>query len=148
MFEIREMEPGDLDGICRIECASFSTPWAKVMLAAAMRFSGSLNFVCERDGILAGYVFSRLTGTELHIINTAVEPSMRRQGVGTRLLRFLTDKARDKGALWAYLEVRKNNLAAIRLYQKHGFGIVDTIPGYYEDGSDAYLMAAAVGKRD
>jgi len=136
----------DLDRITEIEAVSFKSPWSKVMLAAAMNFSGSLNFVLEENSVLSAYIFSRKTGSELHIINMAVAPSFRRQGLGVRLLSFLLQKARDRDATWAHLEVRKDNLGAIRLYKKEGFVIIETIPRYYEDGSDAYRMTMDINE--
>jgi ribosomal protein S18 acetylase RimI-like enzyme len=38
------------------------------------------------------------------------------------------------------LEVRTQNTAAIKFYQKHGFIIQEAIPKFYNTGDDAYLM--------
>jgi ribosomal-protein-alanine N-acetyltransferase len=40
-----------------------------------------------------------------------------------------------------YLEVRVGNYPAINLYKKMNFEISRTIPRYYFDGSDAYVMS-------
>jgi len=40
-----------------------------------------------------------------------------------------------------YLEVRTTNYPAINLYKKMGFQVSRTVPRYYFDASDAYLMS-------
>jgi len=40
-----------------------------------------------------------------------------------------------------YLEVRVTNEAGVNLYKKLGLEVVRTIPGYYSDGEDAYVMS-------
>ncbi|MBN2379560.1 ribosomal protein S18-alanine N-acetyltransferase [candidate division WOR-3 bacterium] len=138
------MLPADLGRIAAIEETSFSAPWSLAMLAAAMHFSGSLNYVIQIGDEIAGYMFARLVSEELHIINLAVDPRMRRKGLGLKLLHDVLNQATLAGARWAYLEVRTANLAAIRLYQKQGFRIIRKHHGYYEDGSDAYEMGLII----
>ena len=38
------------------------------------------------------------------------------------------------------LEVRTNNINAIKFYKKHGFKKISTIKSFYQNGEDAYLM--------
>jgi ribosomal-protein-alanine N-acetyltransferase len=40
-----------------------------------------------------------------------------------------------------YLEVRVTNQAGVNLYKKLGLDTTRTIPGYYSDGEDAYVMS-------
>jgi ribosomal-protein-alanine N-acetyltransferase len=40
-----------------------------------------------------------------------------------------------------YLEVRVTNEAGINLYKGVGLEVTRTIPGYYSDGEDAYVMS-------
>jgi len=74
------------------------------------------------------------------IVTLAVDPDWRRQGLGARLMhaceaRFDLPRFR--------LQVRKSNAPAIRLYRRLGYAIVDTLPGYYGDGEDGYVMDKA-----
>src|SRR4030067_1421735 len=78
---------------------------------------------------------------EAHIATLAVEPEYRRQGIGRNLLATALREAAHIGMREATLEVRANNLAAQRLYQKFMFEIVGFRPHYYRDNSeDALIM--------
>jgi ribosomal protein S18 acetylase RimI-like enzyme len=52
-------------------------------------------------------------------INTA--PQWRRKGIGTQLVRTLLSWGKDHGASRAYLQVMKDNEAALALYASLGF---------------------------
>jgi ribosomal protein S18 acetylase RimI-like enzyme len=117
----------DLNAIAHIQAASPSaSQWepddylSLDCLVAALR----------QNGRLAGFVVSRGTGPgEREILNLAVDPGLRRRGVGLRLLE--TELNRGEGA-W-FLEVRESNRAAIQLYQAAGFRIVGKRANYYNN---------------
>jgi ribosomal protein S18 acetylase RimI-like enzyme len=54
-------------------------------------------------------------------LGMGVHRDYRRQGLGEALLRACITKAKDKGITRIELEVRADNLPAIRLYEKLGF---------------------------
>ena len=78
---------------------------------------------------------------EAHITNLAVHPDYRNRGIGSKLLGFLLEKAKNLGANAATLEVRTSNKAGQRLYEKWGFIKVGVRKGYYAyTGEDAIVM--------
>ena len=58
------------------------------------------------------------------------------QGVGSRLMEMLIEFAKKKGLASIYLEVRSDNLRAIRLYQKYGFEKIGTYRGFFKIGEE------------
>lgn len=54
-------------------------------------------------------------------LGIGVLPQMRGQGIGHRLIEHALDKALEKGIYRIELNVRSDNAAAIRLYQRFGF---------------------------
>lgn len=83
----------------------------------------------------AGFLVSRETAPgEREILNLAVAPDVRRQGVARRLW----ENERQRGAATWFLEVRASNQAAIDFYTRCGFSVCGRRPGYYhappEDG--------------
>lgn len=52
----------------------------------------------------------------------------------------LLDEARRRGCREVFLEVRAENTAAIRLYERTGFEVAGGRRGYYGRGADAIVM--------
>ena len=78
---------------------------------------------------------------EAHITLLAVHPNYRRQGLGELMLIALLKDAITRKLEWATLEVNVNNTSAINLYQKFGFKVAGTRPGYYQGtGEDALIL--------
>src|SRR5262249_11518023 len=79
-----------------------------------------------------GFLVTRQTAPHEHeILNLAVDPAHRRQGIARALLR---DALSQANADW-FLEVRESNVPAIALYRSLGFEQVALRPGYYSPES-------------
>jgi len=77
-----------------------------------------------------------------HITSLAVLPSYRRHGLAGDLMRSVQRAmVESHQAESASLHVRVSNAAALKLYgQSLGYEVKETIPSYYADGEDGYLM--------
>ncbi len=141
------MKAVDLGRVSEIERESFKAPWSKQMIKELCGLENAVCLVLDVDDVVQGYVSARIESDEipiLHVVNLAVAPALRRQGYGKMLLAGILKQGRDAGCEWSYLEVHTTNPAAIRLYQKAGFKIFRKRSHYYEAGSDAYEMGAAI----
>jgi [ribosomal protein S18]-alanine N-acetyltransferase len=90
---------------------------------------------------ILGYICFWLVAEEIQLLNLAIHPNYRRQGVGRYLMEFLLQQARGKKVLTISLEVRPSNQAAQGLYRSLGFRVIHRRPGYYgPEGEDALVM--------
>lgn len=139
--ELRPMRYEDLDAVLEIE-RSFSAPWTRDMFLQELRAGEvSENRVVEVEGEVAGYVLWWYVADEVHIVNLAVSPRLRRRGLARRLLEAVFARARTRRMCIATLEVRFHNHAAIQLYETLGFQRVAIRKSYYADnGEDALVM--------
>lgn len=96
----------------------------------------------------AGFVLGWVAADELEIIDLAVEPALRRRGIGERLLSFLIEETAAGGVATVFLEVRRSNGVAQALYKKLGFSEVGLRPRYYRGGEDALLFRCCLTERD
>lgn len=81
-------------------------------------------------------------GSAAYLLTLAVAPSARHSGVGTALITSAVRIARKARCRQIRLEVRVDNLEAIRLYTKLGFTRIGYEPHYYQpEDVDAYVMA-------
>jgi ribosomal-protein-alanine N-acetyltransferase len=137
---IREMQFDDLDAVCSIEHDVFPNPWPRVFFENDLESGNAVAFVAWADDRVIGYALGSCIDVELHITNIAVAPKYQKHGIGSRLLLKMEGVAVERGNMFAYLEVRTSNRAAITMYRKHGYDILYTRKRYYIDGDDAYVM--------
>jgi ribosomal-protein-alanine N-acetyltransferase len=101
----------------------------------------AIYLAADSGDVLVGYAGAWCYEGEAHIMNLAVAPDFRRQGIGEALLMELLRRTMEAGADLAYLEVRPSNRRAIALYRKLGFTEAGRRARYYRDtGEDAILM--------
>ena len=93
-----------------------------------------------RDNRLAGYLICSRYDRVWHIMNVAIDPDHRRQGMATALLNRLLERVGEDDARFT-LEVRRSNAGAIVLYERFGFKVAGLRRRYYQDnGEDAFVM--------
>jgi ribosomal-protein-alanine N-acetyltransferase len=137
------MREADLPRVMEIERAAFSHPWSEEMVRRELRheFSTVLLAIGGEAGTVQGFAVVWLVHDELHVLNVAVAPEARRQGVARAILDRVEAQGREQGARVAMLEVRRGNQPAIALYLSLGYREVGVRPRYYaEDGEDALVM--------
>lgn len=137
----KEMSREDLCAVAALEAASFSEPWSLESFHQAIESPHMYYLSAFLGENLAGYGGYVRSFEEACITNFAVDPSLRRKGVGSFLLNALMEQGRQQGIERFTLEVRVSNEAAIRLYEKYGFRSVGTRKNFYSfPKEDAYIM--------
>jgi ribosomal-protein-alanine N-acetyltransferase len=138
---IREMLPGDIPAIVRIERVSFSTPWSETSFYTEIYHRHALTWVVETDGSVTGYICIRRIVDECHLMNLAVHPLHRACGIAARLLEEMIAELTSAGDRSLYLEVRVSNRSARMLYERSGFRTVGIRKNYYAaPPEDAVIM--------
>jgi ribosomal-protein-alanine N-acetyltransferase len=86
---------------------------------------------------VAGFLVSRTVAEgETELLNLAVAPGFRRQGVARKLVESLL--AESPGVV--YLEVRESHRAAREFYNRMGFQEVSLRSGYYREPPEAAIV--------
>ncbi len=105
--------------------------------------SGGMSaWVAELNGEMSGVLVGRLAAEEFEILNLAVLPAHRRQGIASRLLDTALRWSRGAGSKRALLEVRATNQAAICLYVRYGFTACGRRSQYYQNPPEDALLFA------
>ena len=119
--------------IAALEAACFSDPWPESILQKELDNPLSL-WLCAMDGdTVAGYIGSQTVLGEADMMNVAVSPAYRRQGIGRALVLALCEALKTQmQATVLTLEVRDSNAAAIALYEALGFTQVGLRKNYYQ----------------
>lgn len=93
-------------------------------LFLVLGFSPAIAFI-RRGLALPGGVEAE--DDEYYIGNIGVHPSAQGQGIGSALLNFAEEQARKEGLPKCSLIVGSYNQDALRLYQRHGYEVVETV---------------------
>ncbi|HEX5799577.1 MAG TPA: ribosomal protein S18-alanine N-acetyltransferase, partial [Gaiellaceae bacterium] len=141
-IRLRRLELADLDEIERIEQASYPTPWSRSMFATELAKPSSLSLgAVDEAGELIGYLVLSRYVDAWHVMNVAVAPEYRRQGIARLLLDRLFEVTATDERRGYTLEVRVSNEGAIKLYETLGFKARGVRRGYYTDNrEDALIM--------
>jgi ribosomal-protein-alanine N-acetyltransferase len=138
-IEVRELAYADLPQVISVERRSFPSPWSVGMFALEMTKPDTIALAAvERDRTVGYLILSRFDRS-WHLMNIAVAPESRRQGIASILIVDAFGRIGERDPVT--LEVRPSNRTAIELYEGLGFESFGLRPGYYPDnGEDALIM--------
>ena len=142
VLEIRQVQPEDIFSVVTL---AYDTLPERYNPAIFNQFYESFPegfLVAELHHALIGFfVGTRIDQKKARILMLSVKKQHRRHHIGSALLvRFLNDMKRYE-ITQVELEVRTTNHIAIEFYKKHGFTIQETLPRFYQNGDDAYVMS-------
>lgn len=139
---IRQMEPGDIDAVVKVEALTFPDPWPKdIFHHEVVENEYAYYFVAELDGEVIGFAGFWAVIDDAQITNIAIVPKYRGYKIGEKLFDYTCRQAVRLGVERLSLEVRESNEIAQNMYRKFGL-----VPGgvrkrYYTDNQeDAIVM--------
>jgi ribosomal-protein-alanine N-acetyltransferase len=139
-YRIRRMKTGDADSVHHLVCGiPEAAQWTTKDFVQAAQ--GALDaWVAENDDEIAAFLISRRVADEIEILDLAVAPGSRRQGIASRLVASALEEARNEGVQRAFLEVRASNSGAIEFYGGAGFRAIGSRKRYYTNPPDDALL--------
>ncbi|MDO9452521.1 MAG: GNAT family N-acetyltransferase [Stagnimonas sp.] len=141
-IRIRAATADDIDGILALEALFPSDRLTRAALRRFLRVPSARAWVAVADQAVVGDVILLLRrGASFgRVYSVVVSPEARGQGLGDRLIATAERAARAEGRHRLRLEVRADNTAARRLYDKRRYRDVAALKGYYEDGADGLRL--------
>ena len=130
---IEKMNASHVPQIAELEKVCFADPWSVTSIETELTSRLSLWLVAMEGDTLVGYVGSQTVIDESDMMNIAVHPDYRRQGIAEALVGALEKALRQRGSRALTLEVRDSNVPAITLYEKLGFTQVGLRKNYYRN---------------
>jgi ribosomal-protein-alanine N-acetyltransferase len=138
---IRWMIRRDLTDVLAAERASFEFAWSEDDFLQCLRQRNCIGMVAEVNDRVVGFMIYELHATRLHVLNFAVAPAARRQGIGALMVDKLLGKMASHRRAKITLAVRERNLPAQLFFRSQDFRATRVLRNYYEDsGEDAFLM--------
>lgn len=133
-----------LDRLYEIEIECFEREaFTKQQIAHLLTDYNSVSLVAKVNGEIVGFIIgmiylerNSLTG---HILTIDISLIHRQEGTAQKLLQEIEKIFKEKGVKACRLEVREDNIAALRLYQKFGYKKVAKLKNYYGNAHGIYL---------
>ena len=115
--------------------------------------------VAENNNKIIGYIMCRIEygfsilkkmslARKGHVVSYAVLEEYRGKGIGKKLVVQSIEGMKIKKCNESYLEVRTDNIPAIKLYENLGFNKIATLNTYYKDGRSAFLMSSKLNRNN
>ena len=140
-MEIVRMKESHVASVAELEKICFGTEaWSENSVASELNNALSLWLVALDGERVAGYVGSQTVMDETDMMNVAVSPNYRRQGIAEKLILSLITALKEKGSHSLSLEVRASNSPAIGLYEKLSFQQVGLRKNYYRNPKEDALI--------
>jgi ribosomal-protein-alanine N-acetyltransferase len=137
----------DLDPIIELERTGFEeserwsrASWHSQLSEPSLRVLISTAAVEQTQHQLDGVIALRLTDGTAELDRIVVAPAARRSGVARRLIAAGLAEASAAAAEQMILEVRSDNVPALRLYRTAGFKELTVRKDYYGPGKNAVIM--------
>lgn len=146
---VRLATPGDARAIAELsrDFIEYGLGWSYTpgrILAAIRSRTTNVAVIGEHDGLLAAAIMD-YGDTTAHLVLLGVRPAQRRRGLGRHLLAWLEQCALTAGLEKISVEVRADNPGAIAFYQRQGYRVRSTVPGYYRGVIDAVRVEKRLG---
>jgi len=138
----------DIKALAAIEAACFDIPWETRLIEYDLQEPGSTVYLkASVKGMIAGYGVLGRAEDASHLMNLAVLPNYRRQGIALQLMAAFDAISAEWECRRICLEVRSANETARAFYSSIGFVYSSRIKGYYSDGEDALILIARLPLR-
>ena len=126
--------------IAELEKLCFNDPWSENSIASELDNRLSCWLVAIADDKVVGYVGSQTVLGETDMMNIAIHPDYRKQGIATELISALIEALNERSSHSLMLEVRASNEPAKSLYLKMGFDVVGVRKNYYRNPREDALI--------
>lgn len=140
MIEFAEMQPRHVPQVAALEKICFADPWSEKSVASELENPLSYWLVAMDGEKLVGYVGSQTVLGETDMMNVAVCPDYRRQGIAEGLILALIAALKARESHCLALEVRDSNASARALYEKLGFSEIGRRKNYYRSPKEDALI--------
>jgi ribosomal-protein-alanine N-acetyltransferase len=129
------------EALATVHRACFTEVWAASTIAHLLNESNAISAVAHRGNRVVGFALCRLAGGECEVLACAVEPALRRRGIGRSMLNAAFGEAVRRGGRLVFLEVAADNDAAIAMYAERGLRPVGRRRRYYRRAGDVAVDA-------
>ena len=139
-MHVRSASASELTIISRWYLVHLGQTMTTADLSAVLGSEKDILWVVERAGSVCAFLHAVWSGGPYELLGLVVDSGQRRKGIGVHLMQSLLSELSSHKSYELWLEVRRDNEAARRLYRSMGAKETGVRSNYYSDGMDAILM--------
>ena len=144
-IQIRRANSKDIKQIDNIESSLEHRILSYDTLSSTLDNKSYIYMVASVNNIIVGYIVAELLVDHLDLLAIAINKDYRRKNIASTLILELFKTCKSLNVDDIFLEVRCNNMNAIKLYEKVGFEKISSRKNYYKDtGEDAFIYKKTV----
>jgi ribosomal-protein-alanine acetyltransferase len=132
-----------LDALYHIELQCFNEEaFSKHQISYLLTDYNTIGLLAKSNADIAGFIIAQMESEDKefgHIVTLNIAPNFRHKGIATKLLLDIEGFLKQRGITECRLEVREDNHAAIKLYNKLGYQIIGKLDRYYGKKHGVYL---------
>lgn len=142
-IELMPLQLSDCEAVFEIAKICLPEKWSLDSIRSVLKYENNIYYVAHsiEQSLVIGFAGIMVIVDEAELLNIAVAPEFRRQGIGSMLLGRMMQEAEQTRAFRLLLEVRESNFTARELYRQHQFVEIGTRREYYHNPvEDAVIM--------
>lgn len=139
-IEFEAMNMSHISSIAEIERQCFSKPWSENAIAAELSNDTAYFYVAKAGGETVGYIGMHCAADECYVANVGVAQNYRGEGIGSSLVNYAIERAREMKMSFISLEVRPSNETAVKIYERFGFERVGLRKNFYSEPKEDGLI--------
>ena len=152
-FHLRDFRAEDFDTLWKIDqqCFPPGIAYSRIELKFYMKRRGSFTLIAATEAALPvmGFIVAEASRKNIgHVITIDVLPEARRFGLGSEMLKAAEARLAASGCRGVVLETAVDNTAALSFYKRHEYFVVRTVPNYYSNGVDAFVLQKVLESRE
>jgi len=138
--EVARLGAEHVRDLMALEGKCFDYHWTQEQFLLGVEKNAFLVFGIYRRETLAGYIAFSIIKDEMEILNLAVHPDFRRQGLAEKLLKESFRACIENNVRKSFLDVKISNDPALGLYRKFGYKKIGVRKKYYPDTREDALL--------
>jgi len=139
------MNKNEVDEIINMQSKNNNNLLSKSSILTDLESTNAIYFVARIDNNIIGYIAANLLYDHIDILSVLVTNECVRKGIASTLLSYVLDYTKKLNVHDIFLEVRKSNIAAHKLYEKFNFKEINIRKKYYSDNlEDAIIYKLSI----
>jgi ribosomal-protein-alanine N-acetyltransferase len=141
VFSIRNIEPNDMFSVIKLASRNLPERYNPNLFTYFYETFPQGFIIAGRAHKIIGFILGiKISDSTGRILMLTVDEKFRKIKIGTTLLNRLENLMKKENVKNLELEVRIDNITAVKFYEKNGFKIREKVEKFYPNGEDAYIM--------